>query len=451
MNQILDVRVDPEVRELVLSEQVNIVRCPRCGTAQRINMPFIYHDPAREVALLYLPPDAGKNEVERQKVAGKLTRVLLNSLPTEEQKSYLLQPETFLNVESLKRRVLELEGLGEEEINRARERLELLGALVDAAREGTLEQAVAEHQVELESPEFHLLLQAYIAPAMQGEQSEDTQVLRTLLEYLRAHTEMGQKFAVMDRAYDVFRSDPTRENLLALLRVTPSEDLFRSVVENAIDSLDYAFFKALVDKIEQAPTEAERQEWETLRKRILAARDELVQQVKQIYQSRQDLIEKLLETEEVDKMLQSHLSELDPYFAAAMEGFFRQADQEHDLVLVQELKMLSQKVDELIEQQTPPEVAFLQMLLSAPSDAEVKKLLRRNEELLSPELLELLKRASAQFQQEPEGKDPQMIARLAHVVALLEEHLGAAAAAAPQEAQSEGESSLPEGLIFAKH
>ncbi len=448
-NQILDVRVNPAVKDAILGGQINLIRCPRCGTVQRINLPFIYHDPAHEVALLYLPPDAGRDEIERQKVAGRLNRALLNSLPTEEQKSYLLQPETFINLESLVKRVLELEGLSEEDINRVQARMALFETLFNATQDDTLEQAVAEHQEEVEDPDFHLLLQNYADLTAQAEPSEEVQILRKLFEYLRTHTQMGQKFAALDRAHEAYRQAPSYESFLDLLRVVPSEDLLRSMLEGAQEVLDYGFFKALLARIEQAPTKAERKEWETLRERILAIRDEMMQAWDQIMQDRLDLIKKLLESKEQDKMLQSHLSELDEHFSAALEAVRQLAVQEQNQFMLKDLEALAEKVSAVVAKNIPPDVLFTQLLLQAQTEQEAREILRNYRKLLTPDFIAKMQNVAERLQNDPGGQDPKLVKRFIHYVDLMKEYLSQDGDQGPSE--PEKKSSLPEGLIFAKH
>ena len=118
VEQILDVRVDPDVRNRMLGGGVNVAVCPSCGTGGSLNLPFVYHDPEKEVALLYLPVEVGNGEIERQQAAGRLTRQLMDGLPQEERKGYLFQPETFLTIENVVKRVLELEGVTEDDMAR---------------------------------------------------------------------------------------------------------------------------------------------------------------------------------------------------------------------------------------------------------------------------------------------------------------------------------------------
>ena len=99
VQQVLDVRVDADAASRVLSGGVNVAVCPSCGTGGALNLPFIYHDPEKEIALLYLPVESGPGMVERQKVAGRLTRQLMDAMAPEERKGYLLQPETFISME----------------------------------------------------------------------------------------------------------------------------------------------------------------------------------------------------------------------------------------------------------------------------------------------------------------------------------------------------------------
>ena len=54
VEQILDVRADPSTKIRVLNGLVNVAVCPHCGMRAALNLPFLYHDPDKELALVYI-------------------------------------------------------------------------------------------------------------------------------------------------------------------------------------------------------------------------------------------------------------------------------------------------------------------------------------------------------------------------------------------------------------
>jgi hypothetical protein len=51
----INVRKDPELRDLLLQNQVNAVTCPGCRFAFRIDKPLLYCDPGRNILIYWLP------------------------------------------------------------------------------------------------------------------------------------------------------------------------------------------------------------------------------------------------------------------------------------------------------------------------------------------------------------------------------------------------------------
>ena len=46
---VIDVGVQPELKNYLLAGQLNVAICPNCGTPAMIAAPLIYHDPAKQL------------------------------------------------------------------------------------------------------------------------------------------------------------------------------------------------------------------------------------------------------------------------------------------------------------------------------------------------------------------------------------------------------------------
>lgn len=51
----INVRLEPDLRDLVLTDDVNLFRCACCGFTTRVVTPLLYHDPVRKFAVWYVP------------------------------------------------------------------------------------------------------------------------------------------------------------------------------------------------------------------------------------------------------------------------------------------------------------------------------------------------------------------------------------------------------------
>ena len=118
VDQILDLNADPEAKQKLLSGSVNAVNCSSCGYTGMLTVPVVYHDPEKELLLTYFPPELGLPVNEQERLIGPLINQVVNRLPLEKRKAYLLRPQTMLTFQTLLDRVLEADGITREMIER---------------------------------------------------------------------------------------------------------------------------------------------------------------------------------------------------------------------------------------------------------------------------------------------------------------------------------------------
>ena len=450
VDQIVDVRVDPAAKSRMLSGAINVAQCPACGTAGKLNLPFIYHDPENEVALLYLPFEVGKTEVERQKLAGTLTQQLMNSLAPEERKGYLFQPETFINMETLMNRVFELEGIDESELARSREQQLFVDELLQAEPEDWPAMLAAQDALVDES--FFALLDYVLRVLVSaaGPESEEVAHARALYEHVSEQHPLGQQLKQRAEIVQRFMENPSREALVDALIAAQDEPTVNYLVQMGLQAMDYAFFQLLVKRIEAADDE-EQTRLKALRRRILDLRDETMEQSEAIAQERLNFLHRLINSEDPLKMARSHLSELDELFSAVLRAELQRAAQEGAREYSEQLQRVMQVIMQLQEESLPPEIALLRQLMQPQSDEQFKKLVADNAALVRhPGFAEML--AAFEQSSREEGQD-----EVAEQLAQLRARLGAPAPTeeAPAQPQTQprpdaGEEQTPSGLIIAK-
>jgi len=116
VEQLVDVTQDPAGKARLLSGSLNAIRCPACGYEGGLATPLVYHDPAKELLLTYFPPEVGLPKNEQERVLGQLINQVVNRLPAEKRKAYLLQPQTVLTMQGMVERVLQADGITHEQI-----------------------------------------------------------------------------------------------------------------------------------------------------------------------------------------------------------------------------------------------------------------------------------------------------------------------------------------------
>lgn len=451
VEQILDVRVDPSAKNRVISGTVNAAVCPSCGTGGALNIPFVYHDPDEEIALLYLPVESGPNEVERQKAAGRLTRQLMEAMPPEERKGYLLQPETFISMESLVKRVLELEGISEEEMLHSQRQREFVAELLEAS-EDEWSDMVGENAELVDEGLFAFLEYVMRLSTASGQQADGAEKLESLHEYLVEETALGQQLANRSEIFQAFAEDPTRDSLLDALTQAPDEETVLLLVQSGISLMDYAFFQKLVHRIEEAESPEKKASLQKLRRTILDLREDLMQASDQAVRERTLLLSRLLATEDPVRMARSHLSELDELFFAVLGTELREAQQNEDQARIEELERVATAVNRVIEGTMPPEVALTRRLMAA-SDEDLMAQLRANRKQLTPEYLEFLRAVQQSMDEQGQTDAAERISRILTKAEQLAPAGGPPATPQAGKEAGEGpaEERTPSGLIIAKH
>jgi hypothetical protein len=455
VQQILDVRVDPAIKNRVLSGAVNVAVCPSCGMGGALNLPFIYHDPEEEAALLYLPMEVGDTEVERQQVAGRLTQQLMDMMPQEERKGYLLQPETFISLESLVKRVLELEGVTEEELTRTQEQREFLQTFL-AAPEEAWDELIAEHEDLLDESFFGLLQYMMQMAGMQGAESEEGQKIQRVYEYFVEQSAMGRKLAQRTEIMQSFAENPNRQTLLNALVRAPDEETVEMLVQSGAPLLDYGFFQALVARIQDTETEEEEQRLRTLRRKILDLRQEMVEASQDLTQERMELLQRFLDTEDPLLLARSHLSELDEAFSMVLRANLEDAREQGHKEAVQALQQVMQVVNQVMEENMPPELALIRRVMMAPTEERRDQVLQANREVLQPRFFQFLESLEESSREQGDVEAAEQLAKIRTRARMyapeVQQPTQPSAPEGPQEQPpSDSETTTPSGLIIAKH
>lgn len=410
IEQILDVEVDPSAKARLLAGQVNLVVCPACGFASVLEIPFIYHDPRKELALVYMPMAAGRTDMERQQAIGALSRAVMSTMPQEQRKSYLLNPQVFLTYESLVNRVLEADGVTPEMIQAQRDRADLLKRLLEASTPEERMALIQENEAMLDENFFRILsLNLEQADALgRGEAFQRLMEVRALL---LEQTAVGRKLAARSRALQALQAEPTREKLLDLL-VAAEDPATRAVLITFGQPLvDYLFFQKLTRRIESETDEEKRKRLEALREEVMGVREQIRAQAREEVQAKLRLLRDLLTSEQPELLARRRLVEMDDLFlnvlASEMEGAQQAGDQE----TLSRLQEVWQLVMRLLQEQVPPELLLLTQLMEAPDEETMRQILEANSRMLTEGFLGLLERVEQDFRDRGEEEVAQKAAR----------------------------------------
>ncbi len=399
LEQILDVEVDPSAKGRLLSGQVNLAVCPHCGMVGGLSLPFLYHDPAKELALVLTPMDAGRTELERQQVIGALSRAIMNQLPPEQRKSYLLNPQVFLSLESLIKRVLEADGITPEMIEAQRARADLLRRLLEAPSAEERLALVRENESSMDD-EFFQILHVNLGQVEAVGQQDLLQQLLNLRSMLLEQTTTGRRLAARTEAVQELQEQPTREKLVDLLVAAEDEETRMALIALGQSLLDYFFFQAFTQRIEATEDERERTRLESLRKEVMDFREQLKEQVRQVVEAKKALLQSLLLTEEPKLLARRRLAEMNELFFGLLAAEIEQAQGSGDEEAVSRLQEIWQLTMGLVQETVPPEILLMTQIGEATDDAEVRRILEENRQLVGPALLEVLESVEGQLKEQ---------------------------------------------------
>src|SRR5437762_10792205 len=83
IHTLVDVGKQPALKNALLRGQINAIACPTCGYRGVLANPFIYHDPAKQLALILMPMELGLKRDDEERQIGRLSNLLMESYPPE--------------------------------------------------------------------------------------------------------------------------------------------------------------------------------------------------------------------------------------------------------------------------------------------------------------------------------------------------------------------------------
>jgi hypothetical protein len=389
VEQVLDVREDPSAKTRVLNGLVNVAVCPQCGVGGALNLPFLYHDPDKELALVYMPMEAGRDNLERQQAIGKLTSAVMDNLSPEERKAYLLQPQVFLTLENLMKKILEADGVTPEMLEEQKAKAALLQRMLDAGSDEVLEAMIRENDAAIDA-DFLRLLGLNLEMAQASEQAADVQRLLALRNKLMELSSEGQAARARSDMLEALRAEPTREKLLELLIQAPDDPARELLVVFGRPLLDYIFFQSLTSRIESASDEDERERLTALRTQVLAVRDRIDEGTRALYEERSALLRDLLLSDDPEALARRRFQELDQAFLNVLAANLEEARTAGNQDAVSSLQAIWGLVLRLMQESLPLELQLLNRMVAAEDDAEIERLLQENRDLVTEGLVQLV-------------------------------------------------------------
>jgi hypothetical protein len=385
---IIDVKQNPELKPALLSGELNAAQCPSCGRVNYIGGPLIYHDPGHDFLAVYVPMEANIPDSERQKIIGELTNALMNALPAEDRRGYMLTPSQFFDLETLIRKILELDGVTSEMLEASSRKIALLEKMLSLQNdEMAFNMAVVENK-ELLDREFFMLIADAIERYRGLGQEDQVKALEALRERLMPVTEFGQRLLKQRRAVEALGANPTRQQVMDAIIAGDLEEV-EAITVAALPMLDYNFFQELTTRIEATEGD-EREALETKRDMMLHVLETFRKLDEQATQAASHVANELIKAEDLDEAIQEFASMIDERVLDVLMRDMQVAQAEG----APEVAARIQKVLEALQQAAgaamPPAIDLIFKLVEAEYPHETKALLDANSELVNDEFLTLL-------------------------------------------------------------
>jgi hypothetical protein len=409
VEQLFDVTQDPQAKQRLLGGVSNMARCPYCGYQGRLATPIVYHDNDKELLLTFFPPELGLPLNEQEKVIGPLIKQVMDRLPPEKRKGYLLNPIPNLTYESMIQTILSKDGITPEMLKEQQDRVSLIERLLQASSKDVRSELIKQNPSLFDEQFFALFSRIAQSAAGSGQEQVARALVdlqKQLLEETAFGRELKESVGEMEAATKSLQEAGqglTREKLLDLVIASPNDARVQAYVNLARAGMDYEFFQLLSKRIDSASGE-EKTKLESLRDKLLEYTNEMDKQIEARYKQAQEFVESLLAQDDVVKAVQDNLDRFSQDAVDVVNQMLRQASEKNDYTRMGKLQKM---VEVLREASTPPEVAFIEQLLDAPDDPTLDQMLNDNAELINDQFMEALLGLVAQVDQAAEQGNPE--------------------------------------------
>ena len=405
LEQVLDMGRDPTVKERLLSGRVNLVACPHCGYRGVVGTPLFYHDPEKQLALAYVPMELNLEKERRERLIGDMTQAVMRGMPEDAPKGYLLQPQVALTFQGIVDQVLEADGITRDMVEQERRKLEIINELTTIPAEET-DRLLADN-ADLIDVTFLELLSATAQAASQQGQSRQALRLLNLRTQLMETTEAGQQLKAREDALreasqelQALGDKLTRESFVDLLvDAADNPEKIEAFGVIAQGLLDYQTFQVLSDRIDIERDEARKQQLLDARETLLAIAAESEKQSRAVVERAVDTLRMLLTAPDVKAAIANNLERIDQTFLQVLQANLDEARKSANIEVSSRLKEIRDEVLTMVQAAAPPEVQFINDLLSAETLEDAQTILQDRQDMLSEDLLLVMDDLADQLRQ----------------------------------------------------
>lgn len=417
VEQLFDMSVDPQAKNRLLSGTANVIHCPTCGYDGMLSTPVVYHDPEKELLLTYFPSEMGLPLNEQEKLIGPLLNQVMNRLPIEKRKAYLLRPQSMLTFQTMIEKILEGDGITREMLDEQQKKINLLQRLLSTPVADDRAMIIKQEEALIDETFFSMISRIIQSSLAQGDE-QSARTIAMLQQELVTQTETGKKLLAnaqeaqeaQRQLQEASKAGLTREKLLDLMIASPTDTRLATYVSLTRGGLDYQFFQILSERVDKAEGD-EKQKLLDLRAKLLELTSEIDKQLQEEAKASRQLLDQVLAAEDVEAAVREVLPAINEYFLEALKTEQESARQKADLARLGKLGKVAKVIEEASA--PPPEVELIEKLVEAADEPGRQKLLQENAALVTDEFVQALNSLVAQG--DGDGNNPEMGARLQEV------------------------------------
>ena len=398
IHQIIDAARQPQLKEMLLSGQLNVAVCPNCGAGGRIATPLLYHDPDHDLFMVHVPQEMNLDQVRREELIGRMVQQVINQTPMEKRRGYMLQPQTMLTMQSFMEKVWGTEGVTPEMLARQQKQVELLRTLATASPD-VQDFLLKDRAREIDETFFAILRAQIDATSEMGDPNQVNSLLN-LQARLMTQTEIGRQIEKQQIAMHVLNREAQAANGLSpallfkhIVRNEQDDSLVNAIALTGRGALNYEFFGLLtgeVEKREKAKDTAGAQRLGRIRDDLLEMQRQLQQATQDVLQEAQSTLDAILAAPDLRQAIGDNIERIDDAFMHVLDARMAHAQQSGRRDEAEKLVRIQEEIVGAIQGETPPEVQLLSQLVSAPDKAARERLMGQATEMLSPELVQVV-------------------------------------------------------------
>lgn len=398
IHQVIDAARQPQLKEMLLSGQLNVAVCPNCGAGGRISTPLLYHDPNHDLFMVHVPQEMNLDQVRREELIGRMVQQVINQTPMEKRRGYMLQPQTMLTMQSFMEKVWGTEGVTPEMLARQQKQVELLRTLATASAD-VQDFLIKDRAREIDETFFAILRAQIDATSEMGDPNLVNGLLN-LQAKLMVQTELGRQIEKQQIALHALNREAQAANGLSpailfkhIVRNEQDETLVNAIAMTGRGAMNYEFFSLLTGEVEKR----EKAKDSAGAKRLGQIRDDLLEMQRQLQQATEDVLKEaqstldaILAAPDPRQAIADNVERIDDAFMHVLDARLAHAEQSGRHDEADKLTHIQEEIIRAVQGDTPPEVQLLSQLVSAPDKAARERLMGQAAALLSPELVQVV-------------------------------------------------------------